>query len=271
MKFKTPLAVLFLFVPLMPFAQDDFSPSLHAKETYHIDAHYIQGIYYYKARDAYLVLYYHYYDTGEYNPPSEDMYSIDHAYQGRYVKEISRSDKKMTDSDVSYSFASNLEELKEIPDSDSDFIPRGNFPYDAVFYMGVKGDIIYVVPNRYTSGSWGYEDHTANKAYLYSPEPDENFWELNRQGFFAYQRKDYASAIDYFLKSLEINPRYRHSNYNLACMYALTGQLFEKGRPYLEAVLYDPDLQDRYRKKIQEDSDLDAWRDNKDFQDLVGQ
>ncbi len=82
----------------------------------------------------------------------------------------------------------------------------------------------------------------------------------NTLGLRALKREARAEARSHFEKSLQANPTYLHANFNLACTLSLEKTPFAEGKTYLEAILADPALRAKYRKKIQQDPDLGFWR-----------
>lgn len=132
-------------------------------------------------------------------------------------------------------------------------------------YEGDAGDIICIVGETVASWSWGWFYHEYQEPYRLWLDTEMNYWLQNKEGFYAYHTKDYQSAIEWFQKSLEINPEFRHANFNMACTMCIAGYPFEEGKMYLERLLDHPEFRSTYLLKIQEDDDLSAWRDRVDF------
>lgn len=283
--------LMFLTFSLFAFAQNgDFvegDEGMGLDEHDNIDAHYIHGIFYWPEGGSYLLLFYH---TTYFGPTSRDDGTGKIVY---YVKKLDRNGRI---SDIALDVVEEgrivlprpddaLQRLQPADFIDQDYVsgigiiwnfgnnlsiseqddPAIQYSYNGVIFIGYKGDLIGVLSEGPVNAMAGFVDLTKQKAFLYHPPLEYNFWELNREGFFAYQKKDYEKAIQYFKASLAINPDFIHANFNLACTYSLAGYEFEKGRQYLQRLLDNDEMRGYYVEKIETDTDLDNWRDDPDF------
>lgn len=95
---------------------------------------------------------------------------------------------------------------------------------------------------------------------------------LNTKGMAAYRSKQYEDAIDYFHKAVEADPNYALAHFNLACTLTLLERdgersTFGEALDHLEKVVaIDP----KYRKKINNDPDLQMLRSTVRYQILMG-
>ena len=88
---------------------------------------------------------------------------------------------------------------------------------------------------------------------------------LNNLGVLHLHEKNYQAAVRCFLKANHLKPDYVDPCYNLACVFAATGQS-DRGLLYLrKAIAMDPGVREWARK----DSDLDPLRSLSLFQEMV--
>ena len=87
----------------------------------------------------------------------------------------------------------------------------------------------------------------------------------NGVGVTYYARQDLKSAIEWYKKSLRVDPQFGDGYYNLACAYAVDGQL-QAGLAYLKLAASkgytDLDV-------IERDPDLEALRGLPEYKDIL--
>jgi tetratricopeptide (TPR) repeat protein len=91
-------------------------------------------------------------------------------------------------------------------------------------------------------------------------------WEIWSQVDPLYKAGDYAAAADRGRELIEQNPTYAGVIYNVACCEALAGRKEDAIEHLRQAI----GLSERYREYAKGDSDLDAIRDDPEFQRLTG-
>jgi tetratricopeptide (TPR) repeat protein len=88
---------------------------------------------------------------------------------------------------------------------------------------------------------------------------------LNNLGVILLAEKDYAGARSRLEKAVRLKPDYVDPCYNLACLFALTGQPEQAGRYLKRAVSLDP----RAKLWALEDPDLTSLRSEPGFEDIL--
>lgn len=90
---------------------------------------------------------------------------------------------------------------------------------------------------------------------------------LNRGGLRAHREGDYARAVRFWELAVQVDPARTGARYNLACGYALIGQI-EKSLTQLEELTRAGEDGARWIERAQEDSDLASLRNHPRFRAL---
>lgn len=90
---------------------------------------------------------------------------------------------------------------------------------------------------------------------------------LNRGGLRAHREGDYARAVRFWELAVQVDPARTGARYNLACGYALTGQV-DKSLTQLEELTRAGEDGARWIERAQEDSDLASLRTHPRFRAL---
>ena len=108
----------------------------------------------------------------------------------------------------------------------------------------------------------------ARRLYEETLKIDPGYTEaLNNLGVIEIREKRYDAARINFQKAIRLNPTYVDPHYNLACLYALTGDLSQGLVHLRKAVSLDNTVREWARK----DTDLENLRGMPEFKNIIGQ
>ena len=114
---------------------------------------------------------------------------------------------------------------------------------------------------------WDQAIEWAKKALELDPECEqaEKVWGLAL--FFQGQQEQ---GIEHLERSVKLNPKYATGWYNLACIHAQRKEKEPMLKALVEAIVWGKkEYCMDYRKSAMEDNDFDAFRNDKDFTELV--
>jgi tetratricopeptide (TPR) repeat protein len=124
---------------------------------------------------------------------------------------------------------------------------------------------LYEQRGYYSSEHQNYAESLADRDRSLELRPDDPYTLTNR-GVAKLRLGDYTGAMVDFKRSFDVQPDHTNTMYNLACLFALQGQL----DPALDWLARAIEREESHRNDARTDSDFDSIRTDVRFVALVG-